>query len=206
MSLTINLGNLPLLLDEESADLRLPPVSDEEFYEFCQQNPLLNVERTAKGTLYFMPPVTAWDDSRGLLFAVDLENWNRSLTVPGYTFGPTAGFRLPNGAIRAPDASWIPQERWEALPETERFPYPHLCPDFVVEIMSPSDRLNVLQEKMQEYMANGARLGWLIDRKNRVVYVYRVGVEEVEVLVDPATVSGEPELRGFVADLGRVFA
>jgi Uma2 family endonuclease len=206
MSLTINLGNLPLLLDETSADLKLPPVSDEEFYEFCQRNPLLNVERTAKGTLHFMPPVTAWADSRGGELFGDLLIWNRSLPTPGYTFGPTAGFKLPNGAIRAPDASWIPRERWDAIPEAERFPYPLLCPDFVVEVMSPSDRLNTAQEKMQEYRENGARLGWLIDRKNRSVYVYRPDTSEPETLLHPATVSGDPELPGFIADLTRVFA
>lgn len=206
MSLTIDLGNLPLLLDETSADLTLPAVSDEEFYEFCLRNPLLNVERTAKGTLHFMPPVTAWTDSRGLDLVGDLLIWNRALPTPGYTFGATAGFRLPNGAIRAPDASWMPLERWDGLDEDKRFPYPHLCPDFVVEVMSPSDRLAKAQEKMQEYMENGARLGWLIDRKNRTVYIYRPDTPEPQVLTDPQTVSGDPELSGFVADLTRVFA
>jgi Uma2 family endonuclease len=206
MSLTINLGDLPLLLDETSADLTLPPVSDAEFLAFCERNPLLHVERTAKGMLHFMPPVTAWDDSRCLIFAVELENWNYSLPTPGLTFGPTAGFRLPNGAIRAPDASWMPHERWDALPDEAKYPYPHLCPDFVVEIMSPTDRLSVLQEKMQEYRTNGARLDWLIDCKNSTVYVYRTGADAPEIRTDSATVSGDPGLPDFAPDLSRVFA
>ncbi len=90
--------------------------------------------------------------------------------------------------------------------QSKRFPYPHLCPDFVVEVMSPWDRLAKAQEKMQEYMENGARLGWLIDRKNRTVYIYRPDTPEPEVLTDPQTASGDPEVPGFVADLTRVFA
>jgi Uma2 family endonuclease len=153
-----------------------------------------------------MPPVTAWDDSRCAEFCTDLSLWNRSLPTPGLMFGPTAGFRLPNGAIRAPDASWMPRERWDALPDEAKYPYLHLCPDFVVEIMSQTDRLSVLQEKMQEYRTNGARLGWLIDRKNSTIYVYRTGADAPEIRTDSATVSGDPELPGFAPDFSRVFA
>ena len=206
MSITIDLGELPLLLNEEAATLELPPVTDEQFYEFCARNPLLNVELTEKGNIHLMPPVEAWTDNRGFSLAYDLETWNRSLSEPGFTFGPTAGFKLPSGAIRAPDASWLSKARWDALPEEDRRPYPHLCPDFVVEVMSPSDRLTAAKGKMVNYIANGARLGWLIDRKNRAVYIYRPDETDPKPLNDPQTLSGDPELPGFTADLARVFA
>ncbi len=205
MSMVIELGELPLLLDERYGTLALPPVTDEQFYEFCERNPLINAERTAKGNIHLMPPAEAWTDSRGLALAFDLETWNRTLVESGIVFGASAGFKLPNGAIRAPDVSWVSQAQWDALPEDARFPYPHLCPDFVVEVMSPSDRISEARAKMEEYRENGARLGWLIDRKNRTVFVYRQD-SPVETLTDPATVPGDPELPRFAADLSRVFA
>ena len=205
MSMVIELGKLPLLFDETQGTLALPPVTDEQFYEFCQRNPLISAERTAKGSLHLMPPAEAWADSRGSLLIFDIEKWNSALTKPGITFGASAGFLLPNGAIRAPDASWVSQARWDALPADKRTPYPHLCPDFVVEVMSPSDRVGEAKAKMEEYRDSGARLGWLVDRKSRAVLVYRPSVP-VQTLTDPASVSGEPELPGFIADLSRVFA
>ena len=109
MSMVIELGKLPLLFDETQGTLALPPVTDEQFYEFCQRNPLISAERTAKGSLHLMPPAEAWTDSRGSLLIFDIEKWNSALTKPGITFGASAGFLLPNGAIRAPDASWVSQ-------------------------------------------------------------------------------------------------
>jgi Uma2 family endonuclease len=113
-------------------------------------------------------------------------------------------FVLPNGANRSPDAAWVRADRWNALTTDEQEAFAPLCPDFVVELMSPSDRLAETQAKMDEYVANGARLGWLIDRKNRTIHVYRPG-RPVEILPDPASVSGDPELPGFVLDLRRIF-
>lgn len=205
MSMVIELGKLPLLLDETHGTLALPPVTDAQFYEFCQRNPLINAERTAKGNIHLMPPAEAWTDSRGSDLLIDLGIWNRALPKPGITFGASAGFKLPNGAIRAPDVSWVSQARWDALTDETRFPYPHLCPDFVGEVMSPSDRVGEAKAKMEEYRDNGARLGWLVDRKSRTVYVYRPNAP-VETVTDPASLGGDPELPGFVADLRRVFA
>lgn len=205
MSITINLGALPLLLDEKDATLDLPPVSDEEFYDFCLRNPLVNVERTAKGYLHFMPPVDAVTDSKGGDLFADLVIWNRGLSVPGLTFSATAAFKMPSGLIRAPDAAWLSRARWNALPSDRRHPYPYFCPDFVAEVMSPSDRIGVSKDKMAEYIEAGARLAWLVDRKNRAVYVYRPGETDPQPISDPRTLSGDPELPGFVADLYRVF-
>jgi Uma2 family endonuclease len=111
-------------------------------------------------------------------------------------FGPTAGFTLPNGAIRSPDASWIRRHKVDSLSDREKQGFAHICPDFVVELRSRSDRVPTLQKKMEEYIANGASLGWLIDRQNRRVHVYRAR-EETIILEDPVVVSGDPLLPGF---------
>ena len=122
-------------------------------------------------------------------------------------FGATAGFTLPNGAVRSPDAAWISAANWNAIPSALRspvIPFSHIAPEFVVEIMSPSDRLPKAQEKMDEYIGCGVRLGWLVDRANRTVYVYRPNVA-VRTLLDSATVSGDPELPGLSVNMARVF-
>ena len=126
----------------------------------------------------------------------------RGPTAPGLGFDATAGFTLPNGAIRSPDASWILKDRWAELSEEEKHRFAHIVPDFVVELRSPSDRLRDVQAKMQEYMDNGVRLGWLIDPLDpaRRVYVYRPGVP-AEELEQPESLSGEPELAGFTLDM-----
>jgi Uma2 family endonuclease len=202
MTLTITLENE---IDKEGEVLlRAPRWTDAEFYEFCQRNSLLSIERTAEGDIRVMPPADDFTDSRNLEFTIDLGLWNRGLSVPGIAFGPSAGFTLPNGAVRSPDAAWISADRWNALPANLRSPFAHIAPDFVVEILSPSDRKNRAVEKMEEYLANGVRLGWLIDRANRTVSVYRPGVP-VEVLADPTTLSGDPELPGLIVNMARVF-
>jgi Uma2 family endonuclease len=122
----------------------------------------------------------------------------------GKAFDSSTGFKLPNGAERSPDLSWVLQERWEKLSAQERERFPPLCPDFVMELRSPSDNLKDVQEKMQEYLANGARLGWLIDPKTKRVEIYRPG-QQVEVLDNPATVDGESVLPGFELDLSDVW-
>jgi len=143
-----------------------------------------------------MPPTgseTGWRDSKlNLRLAVWAETEGT-----GLTFGSSTGFTLPNGAIRSPDASWIRRERWTALTKDQRKGFAPLCPDFVAELRSPTDRLSDLQDKMQEYIDNGTRLGWLIDPIDKRVYVYRPS-QSVEMLDDPATLSGDPVLPGFV--------
>lgn len=186
------------------ATFDLPRVTHSEFWEFCQRNPDLVVELSAEGKLIIMAPAEAFGDSRNSELVIDLGIWNRALPQPGIVFGPSAGFTLPNGAVRSPDAAWIPASKWNALTNAQKEKFSHLCPDFVVELMSPSDRLRNTQNKMDEYIANGALLGFLIDRKTRQVHVYRPN-QKPHVLVNPASVSGDPELPGFVLPLARIF-
>ena len=182
----------------------MPRISYREFVRLCQRHPDLRVERTDEGKLLFMPPAEAEGDSRNTAITTLLTLWNWSLTEPGKTFGPSAGFTLPSGATRSPDAAWISAERWSALTATERQGFAHICPDFVVELLSPSDSLTETQAKLTEYLSNGARLGLIIDRKRRIVEVYRSG-QPAEILTNPTEVSCEPELVGFILPLERVF-
>jgi Uma2 family endonuclease len=183
---------------------RLPRMTDAEFYEFCRQNETLNVERNAEGDIILMPPSDAWAESRGGDLFGDLLVWNRASGEPGYTFGSAAGFKFPGAGEKAPDAAWMSKPRWDAVPPADRHPFPPVAPEFVAEVMSPSDSLAASCRKMEQYMAAGVLLGWLIDRARRRVYVYRPG-RDVEEHEDPATLGGAPELPGFTADLTRVF-
>ena len=173
-------------------------MTGDQFLQFCSDNGDLRFELTAKKQLVVMPPAgseTGWRENR---FNVRLGIWaERDGT--GLDFGPSAGFTLPNGAIRAPDASWVLRPRWDALSEAERMKYAPICPDFVAEVRSPSDSLRDVQDKMAEYMGSGARLGWLLDPRQRRVYVYRPG-QVPEVLDEPTSISGDPVLPGFELD------
>ena len=171
-------------------------LTEEQFVRLCQENPDLRIELTAQGELVLMPPTSlesGWRNGR-LIRRVDA--WTEE-DGTGIAFDSSTMFTLPNGAKRSPDASWIRRERWDALPVKEREGFGLICPDFVVELRSPTDRLKDLQEKMQEYLVNGARLGWLIDPLEKRVCIYRPG-QPVEVLDDPLAVSGDPVLPGFV--------
>ena len=175
-------------------DFRALEMTDDQFLKFCSDNDDLRFELSAKRELVVMPPsgaLSAWEE--GELFG-QLRSWARR-NGTGLAFNASAGFTLPNGAIRAPDASWMPRERWDALEDRERKGFAPLCPDFVMEYRSPSDTLASQQAKMNEYVQNGVRLGWLVDPIRRRVHVYRPG-EPVEMLKRPATVSGEPVLPG----------
>ena len=187
-----------------ATDLALPRMTHDEFRAFCQRNPDLITELSAEGKLIIMPPADAFGDSRNMEIIGDLIIWNRALPQPGLTFGPSAGFTLPNGAVRSPDAAWISATHWNALTPAQQKTFAHICPEFVVELMSPSDRLKETQAKMDEYMANGAILGFLIDRKTKQVHIYRPG-QKTQVLTNRAFVSGDPELPGFVLPLDRIF-
>lgn len=185
----------PLLLDC-SPFLEL---TDDEFFEFCQRNRELRIERTSHGDLQIMPPAGS-DTGR-----IDSE-FNAALNVwahkdgTGVAFGSSAGFTLPNGAIRSPDASWARNARWNALDERQRQQFAPLYPDFVAEIRSPTDSLRALKEKMAEYMANGAQLGWLIDPREGKLHIY-LPSEGVQILDNPTTVAAGPPLLGFEFDL-----
>lgn len=189
----------PLVLD-------LRPVidmTDEQFYLFCQANPDLRIERTAEGEIIVMAPAGGATGHRNADLTAQLQIWAKR-QGEGIVFDSSTGFNLPNGATRAPDAAWIRRTRLAVLAPEEKERFLPLCPDFVVELCSPSDRLQNVQEKMQEYIDNGARLGWLIEPQPRSVYVYRPQQPMLH-LQDPATLSGDPILPGFVLDLATLW-
>jgi Uma2 family endonuclease len=179
-------------------------VSSKQFEALALANPDLRLERTAAGELIVNPPTGGESGNRNLSISAQLGNWCEAREDLGEGFDSSTGFILPNGARRSPDASWVSRARWEALSAKERKGFVPLCPDFVVELRSASDSLSTLQEKMREYMENGARLGWLIDPQNRQVEIYRQQAE-VEILINPAELSGEDVLPGFLLNLKRVW-
>jgi Uma2 family endonuclease len=178
-------------------------MTDEQFFELCQNNRELRFERNANGELIIMPPTGGETGNRNGRLNQQLFNWTDA-DGTGIAFDSSTCFKLPNGADRSPDASWIKLEKWDALTDEEKQKFPPICPDFVIELLSPSDSLKTTQEKMQEYIDNGVGLGILINRKSRQVEIYRPG-KEVEVLDSPAAVSGEDVLKGFVLNLGMIW-
>lgn len=181
-------------------------LTDEQFFQLCQQNRDLRFERTAKGEILIMPPTGGETSNRNIELAFQLQAWSRQ-NNQGLAFDSNGGFILPNGAVRSPDVSWVRRDRWDALTPQQREKFLPLCPDFVVELLSPSDSLKQLQEKMQEYIDNGARLGWLIDRKNQRVEIYRPNREvetRIASLQSPITLSGEDVLPGFILYLEQI--
>jgi Uma2 family endonuclease len=179
------------------------PVTHEEFAELCVQYPDLRLELTSSGELIVMPPTGSETGRRNSKLNSQLDVW-ASKEGSGITFSALAGFTLPNGAIRAPDVSWVRRVKWDSLTDRQKRGFAPICPDFVIELRSESDSLPVLLNKMEEYIENGATLAWLIDPKRRRVYVYKVG-EEVVVLEDPVAVSGEPFLHGFELQLEEIW-
>lgn len=185
--------------------LNLEPIihlTDEQFYQLCQVNRELKFERTADGALLIMPPTGGWTGNRNAKLTTRLGIWAEE-NGTGLTFDSSTMFRLPNGAGRSPDVAWVKLERWQALTVEQQEKFPPLCPDFVVELRSKTDNLKQLQAKMQEYLDNGARLGWLIDPEHQQVEVYRPD-REVEILRSPTTLSGEAVLPGFILNLEQI--
>lgn len=182
-----------------------PPakLTEEQFIAFCEQNPELRIERTAEGDLIVMSPTMDDTDIKNAELTRQLANW-ADTDGTGRAFGSSGGFKLPNGATRSPDTAWVSRSRLAALPPAKRPRFIPLCPDFVVELRSSTDRLPPIKAKMKEYMANGAQLGWLLDPRQRRVYSYRPGAPE-ERLDNPATLAGDPVLPGFVLGVQRVF-
>lgn len=187
--------------------LQMPPelqMTDEQFFEFCQINRDLRIERNKLGEISIMPPTGSETGNRNFNIALQLGIWAEKDST-GICFDSSTGFKLSTGAERSPDASWIKLDRWNTLSSEQQQKFAPICPDFVVELRSPSDNLKPLQEKMVEYMQEpGIQLGWLIDRKHQKVYIYRPGLE-VECLDNPATVSGEGILPGFVLNMSKVW-
>ncbi|MBD2005994.1 MULTISPECIES: Uma2 family endonuclease [Cyanophyceae] len=189
--------------------INIPPtltltVTHDQFVELCVVNQDLQLERTATGELIIMPPTGSITGNRNSDIEGQLWLWNRQ-TKLGKTFNSSTGFHLPNGADRSPDAAWVRQDRWDALTREQQEGFAPLCPDFVLELRSKNDNMEPLGAKMREYMDNQARLGWLIGRKNKKVEIYRQG-QDVEVLDNPTTLSGEDVLPGFVLDLTEVWS
>jgi Uma2 family endonuclease len=179
-------------------------MTDDEFFEFCQLNRKLRIERSSTGEILVMPPAGADSSRRNCEVVRQLSNWAK-VDATGIAFDSSAGFTLANGAERSPDAAWVRRDRWEALTPFERTRFAPLCPEFVLEIRSPSDRLVRLNEKLLEFVSHGAQLGWLIDPIERKVLVYRPG-EEAVVLDNPPSVSADPVLPGFTLELGEILA
>lgn len=200
MSIALTLGEgWPVVLQTRPA----LEMDDDQFFAFCQLNRDWRIERTAEGELIIMP-LTGWKTGNwNSLINAKLTIWARQ-DGTGITTDSSTGFDLPNGATRSPDAAWIRTSRLAALTEQQKEKFLPLCPDFVIDLHSRSDKLQTLQEKMQEYLNNGARLGFLLDPIDRRVYVYRPGVA-VECLENPSTISGDPELPGFVLNLEEIW-
>ncbi|MEO1429757.1 MAG: Uma2 family endonuclease [Cyanobacteria bacterium J06632_19] len=174
-------------------------LTDEQFWQLCQKNQESKFERTASGELLIMSPTGGETGNRNIEIAYKLQGWSRQNNL-GKAFDSSTGFKLPNAANRSPDASWITIEKWESLTAEQRRKFLPLCPDFVLELPSPSDLLKRIREKMQEYIENGARLGWLINIEGRQVEIYRPG-KDIEILENPTTLSGEDVLPGSIFDL-----
>lgn len=174
-------------------------LTDEQFEQICQANQDLKFERTAKGELVIVALTGGETGRRNIKLSARLETWSDQAGL-GVAFDSSTGFRLPNGAIRSPDAAWIRLERWQTLTPEQRKKYVPLCPDFVVELRSASDELMDLQAKMREYLENGLQLGWLLDPETEMVEIYRSD-QAVELLEKPVTLSGESILPGFVLAL-----
>ena len=186
--------------------LKLSPLidlTDKQFAEFCELNRDLRIELTTTGELEIMAPAFSQTSNRNLKITTQLEIWTKSDNT-GIAFDSSAGFTLPNGAVRGPDASWISKSRLATLTPEQRSGFYSLCPDFVVELRSDTDRLSVLQAKMEEYINNGARLGWLIDPQDRRVHIYRPD-SEVHTLENPETISADPILPNFTLDLKEIW-
>jgi Uma2 family endonuclease len=182
-------------------DISRVHLTDEQFYQLCISNPNIPLERTAKGILLIMTPVGGDSGNREMELGGELYVWNRQ-TKLGKVFSSSTTFKLPGGGDRSPDAAWVKLSRWEALTPEQRQKFPPIAPDFVLELRSRTDNLKTLQEKMQEYMDSGVRLGWMFDPQNQQVIIYRPG-QEIEVRNLPTKLFGEDVLPGFVLQVDR---
>jgi Uma2 family endonuclease len=189
----------------EGIALDLSPIinlTDEQFFQLCQHHRDYRFERTASGEIIIMPPTGGETGRRNAEIAFQLQAWSRQNKL-GVAFDSSTCFKLPSGADRSPDAAWIKKERWEALSLAEREKFPPISPDFVIELRSATDSLATLQAKMKEYMDNEVRLGWLLDRQNQQVEIYRTE-QAAEILKQPDNLSGEDVLPGFILDLKEI--
>jgi len=187
--------------------LNLEPVltlTREQFYQLCESNPKAQLERNSNGVLMVMSPTGGETSSYNAAMIANTYLWNQS-HKQGKVFDSSGGFALPNGADRSPDLAWITIEKWNALSAEERRGFLPLCPDFAVELLSPSDSWKQGMSKMEEYRENGCRLGWLLDPKKKRVAIYRID-HPVEILDNPTTLSGEDVLEGFVLNIAELWS
>ena len=189
---------MQLVVNEETV-IQLREMSEEDFYEFCALNEDRRIERTAAGDILIMAPAGMETGQRNNDLSEQLQRWARQ-DGRGKAFDSSTGFTLPNGAIRSPDAAWVARSRLAILTREQRRRFAPVCPDFVVELTSPSDRLSKVQDKMREWMANGARLGWILDADGRQAHLYRPD-DPVEVVPEPPQLAGEGPVEGFILDL-----
>ncbi len=180
----------------------LMPISNNQFFEFCQQNRDLRIELTKEGELVIMSPTGGGSSDRNAEITYQLRDWSKQ-DGKGKSFDSSGGFILPSGAMRSPDASWVSNDKLKNLSEEDWEKFLPLCPEFVIELRSASDSLYELQKKMIEYLENGAQLGWLIDPKEKRVYVY--ASDDLKVLENPESVSAAPLLKGFSLELKDIF-
>jgi Uma2 family endonuclease len=185
-------------------DLDSIPLSDEQFFQLCANNKDYRFERNAKGDLIIMPPTGGETGNKNARLTAQLVNWTDE-DGTGIVFDSSTCFKLPNGADRSPDASWIPLEKWNTLTTEQKQKFSPICPDFVIELRSKTDSLQSLQKKMQEYINNGTRLAWLIEPLTKKVEIYRTG-QQVEVLDYPMTLSGEDVLLNFTLNLSKIWS
>ena len=186
--------------------INLKPVvelTDEQFFQICQANRDLKFERTATGELIIMPPTGGETGNKNARITQQLMNWT-DIDGTGIAFDSSTCFKLPNGADRSPDAAWMHLSKWNSLTNEQKEKFPPIAPDFVIELLSPSDTLKIAQEKMREYIENGVHLGLLINRKSQQVEIYRPA-KDVEIFQSPATVSGENVLNNFVLNLTMIW-
>lgn len=179
---------------------QLARLTDDEFFDLCQHNPTLRLERNADHEIIAMPPAGTESSRKSSEVVFQLMLWNRRHQL-GHVFESSAGFTLPDGSVRSPDASWVPRAAYEALPEPQRLRFPPVCPTFVVEVRSPSDGLAPLRRKMETYLANGVQVGFLLDPSTETATIYRPGQAAEEISGFDQSLSAEPALPGFSLDL-----
>jgi Uma2 family endonuclease len=191
--------NMPITFKSEGV------MTDQEFFRFCQMNDTMEFERDAQHNIILISPTGSFTGGFNSKILIELGIWNK-VAVTGEIFDSSTGFMLPNGAVRSPDVSWIKNERWNLLTQDQKEQFAPICPDFVIEIRSKSDGLTYLQDKMKEFIENGVQLGWLIDRFENNVYIYREDktIEIIETL--ETTLSGEDVLPGFVLNLAAIIS
>ena len=200
---------MQLLLPESALPAKLTlgsrkPMSENEYYAFCSANPNIRFERSALGEIIIVPPAGIESDYRNAGVVAQLGQWAER-DGRGKVFGPSAEFILPSGAAYSPDAAWVSNKKLGKLTKEQKRKFPPLVPEFVVEVMSPSDRLKAAQEKMEDWISNGVELAWLIDGDRQTVFIYRAGQFKPEKRIGEATLSGEGPIKGFKLDLRRIW-